>query len=106
MNRHWDVLPGQEPAFDGPGSRPPDYAGSRGLASTKRHRRGANCISNASHFWFQWAPKRAPLPELVLANSGAAGEWRLGSAGNCHTLSEIFGHPLGANATTMRACER
>jgi hypothetical protein len=56
--------------------------------------------------WFQWAPKRAPLPELVLGNSGAAGEWRLCSAGNCHTLSEIFGHPLGANATTMRACER
>ena len=56
--------------------------------------------------WFQWAPKRAPLPELVLANSGAAGEWRLCSAGNCRTLSEIFGHPLGANATTMRACER
>jgi len=56
--------------------------------------------------WFQWAPNRAPLPELVLGNSGAAGEWRLCSAGNCHTLSEIFGHPLGANATTMRACER
>jgi hypothetical protein len=56
--------------------------------------------------WFQWAPKRALLPELVLANSGAAGEWRLCSAGNCRTLSEIFGHPLGANATTMRACER
>ena len=54
--------------------------------------------------WFQWAPKRAPLPELVLANSGAAGEWRLCSGGNCRTLSEIFGHPLGANATTMRAC--
>ena len=56
--------------------------------------------------WFQWGPNRAPLPELVLGNSGAAGEWRLCSAGNCHTLSEIFGHPLGANATTMRACER
>jgi hypothetical protein len=54
--------------------------------------------------WFQWAPKRAPLPELVLGNSGAAGEWRLCSGGNCRTLSEIFGHPLGANATTMRAC--
>ena len=56
--------------------------------------------------WFRWAPNRAPLPELVLGNSGAAGEWRLCSAGICHTLSEIFGHPLGANATTMRACAR
>jgi len=56
--------------------------------------------------WFQWAPKRAPLPELVLANSGAAGEWRLCSGGNCRTLSEIFGHAVGVNATTMRACAR
>ena len=27
--------------------------------------------------WFQWRLARAPMPELVLGNSGAAGEWRL-----------------------------
>jgi hypothetical protein len=56
--------------------------------------------------WFQWQPRRAPMPELVLGNSGAAGEWRLCSDGNCRTLSEIFGHPIGANVTTMSGCER
>src|SRR3982074_853823 len=55
--------------------------------------------------WFQWQPKRAAMPEVVLGNSGAAGEWRLCVAGNCRTLSEIFGHPVGVNVTTMRACE-
>jgi hypothetical protein len=55
--------------------------------------------------WFQWQPNRAPMPEVFLANSGAAGEWRLCDNGNCRTLSEIFGHPVGANVTTMRACE-
>jgi hypothetical protein len=55
--------------------------------------------------WFQWQPKRAPMPEVLLGNSGAAGEWRLCSDGNCRTLSEIFGHPVGVNVTTMRACD-
>jgi hypothetical protein len=54
--------------------------------------------------WFQWQPKRPSMAELVLGNSGAAGEWRLCSAGQCRTLSEIFGHPIGANITTFRAC--
>ena len=56
--------------------------------------------------WFQWRPARAPMPEVVLGNSGAAGEWRLCSDAGCHTLSEIFGRPIGAHVTTMRACER
>ena len=55
--------------------------------------------------WFQWQPGRAPMPEVVLANSGAAGEWRLCHDGNCQTLSEIFAYPIGANVTTMRGCE-
>jgi hypothetical protein len=54
--------------------------------------------------WFQWRPKRHPIPELALGNSGAAGEWRLCSDGRCRTLSVIFGHPVGANVTLMRAC--
>ena len=55
--------------------------------------------------WFQWAPNRPPMPEVVLGNSGAAGEWRLCHDGNCKTLSEILGHPVGVNVTTLRACE-
>ena len=54
--------------------------------------------------WFQWQPKRAPMQEVVLGNSGAAGEWRLCGDGGCQTLSEIFGHPIGANVSTMSAC--
>lgn len=56
--------------------------------------------------WFQWRPARAPMPRVLLGNSGAAGEWRLCTDGQCRTLSEIFGHPVGANVTTMSACER
>jgi hypothetical protein len=55
--------------------------------------------------WFQWQPARPPMPEVVLGNSGAAGEWRFCGDGRCRTLSEIFGHPIGMNVTTMRACE-
>ena len=55
--------------------------------------------------WFQWQPKRAPMPEVVLANSGAAGEWRLCHDGNCRTLSETFGHPIGVSVIKMSACE-
>ena len=56
--------------------------------------------------WFQWQPNRAPLQELVLGDSGAAGEWRLCSDGNCRTLSDILGHPVGANVTVMKPCEQ
>jgi hypothetical protein len=55
--------------------------------------------------WFQWQPSRAPIPQLLLGNSGAAGEWRLCHDGQCRTLSGIFGHPVGANVTTMSACD-
>ena len=55
--------------------------------------------------WFQWQPHRPPFPEVVLGNSGAAGEWRICSDGHCRTLSDIFEHAIGADAITMRACE-
>jgi hypothetical protein len=45
------------------------------------------------------------MREVVLGNSGVAGEWRLCSGGQCRTLSEIVGHPIGANVTTMSVCE-
>ena len=56
--------------------------------------------------WFQWKPARGPMAEVQLGNSGAAGEWRLCAGGKCRTLSEIFGHPVGTDATTMRACRQ
>ena len=55
--------------------------------------------------WFQWAPQRAPLPQVLLGNSGAAGEWRICSGAQCRTLSEIFGHQIGADIITMRVCD-
>ena len=54
--------------------------------------------------WFQWQVARAPLPEVLLGNSGAAGEWRV-CARACRTLSDIFERPIGANVTIMRVCE-
>jgi len=54
--------------------------------------------------WFQWRLDRAVMPQVMLANSGAAGEWRLCANGDCRTLSDIFGHPIGANVTTMSVC--
>ena len=56
--------------------------------------------------WFRWKPARPAMGEVALANSGAAGEWRLCTDGKCRTLSEILGHPVGANVTTMRACQQ
>jgi hypothetical protein len=44
-------------------------------------------------------------PQIAPGNSGAAGDWRLCSDGRCKTLSEIFGHRVGANTTTMSACD-
>jgi hypothetical protein len=55
--------------------------------------------------WFQWQPKHAPMPQVVLGNSGAAGEWRLCSDGGCRTLSEILGHPVGVNVAVISACQ-
>ena len=55
--------------------------------------------------WFQWSPSMAPLPEVVLGNSGLAGEWRLCAKGRCRTLSKILGHDIGPHPTTMRACD-
>ena len=54
--------------------------------------------------WFRWKPERPAMPEVILGNSGAAGEWRLCHDGSCRTLSEIVGHPIGANVTTMKVC--
>lgn len=55
--------------------------------------------------WFRWAPQLAVRPEVVLANSGMAGEWRVCTGGICQTLSDVLGQPVGTNVTTMRVCD-
>ncbi|WP_458758182.1 DUF1850 domain-containing protein [Afipia sp. TerB] len=56
--------------------------------------------------WFQWTPKPLFLHEVALGNSGVAGEWRLCTQGSCRTLSDILGHPVGANVTLMSVCDK
>ena len=52
--------------------------------------------------WWVWTPDAAPLPELVLAASGAtAGGWRLCHRGGCLTLGAAPGPPL-----RLRPCGR
>src|SRR3954451_18481207 len=54
--------------------------------------------------WFQWRPARAPMPEVVLGNSGSAGEWRAWHYGEWASVCEIVGRPIAANVTTMKVC--
>jgi len=54
--------------------------------------------------WWHWAPQVAAPPELVLGNSGAAGEWRICTGRVCQALSDILGHPVGMGTTVARAC--
>ena len=56
--------------------------------------------------WFRWRPQRAPMPELVLGNSGEAGEWRVCVERKCRTLSAIVGRPIDANVTTLSVCKQ
>jgi len=56
--------------------------------------------------WFQWTPKPLFLHQVALGNSGVAGEWRLCTHGSCRTLSDILGHPVGANVTIMSICDK
>jgi hypothetical protein len=53
--------------------------------------------------WWTWRPDRAPLPEIVLANSGEAGEWRI-CANGCRTLAEILGVDVAPPVTRVTAC--
>lgn len=54
--------------------------------------------------WWRWTLQRPPQRELVLGNSGAAGEWRLCAEGSCRTLSDILGHPVGRHVTVLSHC--
>lgn len=60
---------------------------------------GARLVDGA----YQWKPDRAPLPEIILANSGAAGEWRI-CTDACRTLADIFGVAVSAPVTRVTPC--
>ncbi len=55
--------------------------------------------------FFRWTPRLEPLPEVVLGNSGLAGEWHICTEGKCQELSAIMGRPVGTNVTTMSVCK-
>jgi hypothetical protein len=55
--------------------------------------------------WFRWQPQRPPMHELVLGNSGVAGEWRLCHDSDCRTLSDIVGQSIGMGTMTLSVCE-
>jgi hypothetical protein len=49
--------------------------------------------------WWSWRPRRPPLPELLLAASGATGGgWTLCAAGRCRELGSAVGAPLSLTA--------
>jgi len=54
--------------------------------------------------WYRWKPRLPVLPQIVLANSGYGGEWRLCSDGRCQDFSAIVGRPLGKVTITTNAC--
>jgi hypothetical protein len=60
---------------------------------------GARLVDGA----YQWKPDRPPLPEIMLANSGAAGEWRI-CTDSCRTLADIFGVEVSAPVTRVTRC--
>lgn len=55
--------------------------------------------------WFRWTPQLPARREVVLGNSGLAGEWHICTDGKCEALSAILGRPVGANTTTMSVCK-
>ncbi|CAN5454720.1 hypothetical protein BH10PSE11_BH10PSE11_19800 [soil metagenome] len=55
--------------------------------------------------WFRWKPQLPILPDVVLGNSGLAGEWRFCNDGKCQDLSVILGRPVGTSVTTMSVCK-
>jgi hypothetical protein len=54
--------------------------------------------------WWRWRAAAAPRKDVILAHSGAAGDWRICITGQCRTLPDIFGRPLAAEPIVMTAC--
>ena len=54
--------------------------------------------------WWQWTPSAARHDEVVLANSDAAGDWRICIEGQCRALTDIHGRARAAAPVVMRPC--
>ena len=54
--------------------------------------------------WWRWRPAAEARKEVMLAHSGAIGDWRVCTSGRCRTLPDIFGHSLAAEPILMRSC--
>lgn len=61
--------------------------------------KGAELVDGA----YQWKPDRPPLKELILANSGAAGEWRI-CIDACRTLADYFDARVAGPTTRVTPC--
>jgi hypothetical protein len=60
---------------------------------------GAKLVDGA----YQWKPDRPALGELILANSGAAGEWRI-CTDACRTLADYFDVKAAGPTTRVAPC--
>lgn len=54
--------------------------------------------------WWRWHPWPTLREEVILAHSGAAGDWRICTGGHCRPLQDIFGDPPDVDAIAMRSC--
>jgi hypothetical protein len=54
--------------------------------------------------WWRWRPAPTVLPQLVLRNSGAVGDWRICTADGCRSLGEILGSGGDHDLVTLRPC--
>jgi hypothetical protein len=53
--------------------------------------------------WWRWRPEPVARGDVVLAHSGAAGDWRICVEGTCTSLHRIVQIEV-AGPVTMRAC--
>ena len=54
--------------------------------------------------WWRWNPAPVNRSEVVLGHSGAAGDWRICTAGTCAPLHETIGADATAGPVIMRRC--
>jgi hypothetical protein len=54
--------------------------------------------------WWRWRPAATPRREVILAHSGATGDWRICASGRCRGLSDILGRPRAAQPIVMSSC--
>lgn len=52
--------------------------------------------------WYVWQPTRPPMPALVLARSGVAGDYRVCRSGQCKTLGDLVG--TSQEPATLTVC--